>query len=325
MFERTVLPCAGATARRAQRILMVTKREADNSEDPVFVKDLEMGFNELNGSINPMVASARTYAQDSSNEGNQHRFITANGNLMKGVSLIKQALMPKLPPPPEESFPPPPPEPQFFEAAPPPVPEAPTDEEPSRPPTPEIEEDPMADPEIQAAAMETMRMLREFESRGNDLIAAAKRMALLMAEMSRLVNGGSKRELIRCAKEIASASAAVNRIGKLIANQCTDRRIRNDMLRVLEKIPTVATQLKILSTVKATMLGRQNVSEEEEIEATEMLVQNAQNLMSGVQNVIREAEAASIKIRCDAGFSIKWVRKSAARQAKFNQKRYMVN
>jgi vinculin len=70
------------------------------------------------------------------------------------------------------------------------------------------------------------------------------------------------------------------------------------------------------------MLGRQNVSEEEEIEATEMLVQNAQNLMSGVQNVIREAEAASIKIRCDAGFSIKWVRKSAARQAKFNQKRY---
>merc|ERR1712127_463060 len=141
----------------------------------------------------------------------------------------------------------------------------------------------------------------------------------LMAEMSRLVNGGSKRELIKCAKEIASSSADVNRIGKLIANQCTDRRIRNDMLRVLEKIPTVATQLKILSTVKATMLGRQNVSEEEEIEATEMLVQNAQNLMSGVQNVIREAEAASIKIRCDAGFSIKWVRKSAARQAKFNQ------
>lgn len=30
-----------------------------------------------------------------------------------------------------------------------------------------------------------------------------------------------------------------------------------------ERIPTISTQLKILSTVKATMLGRTNISEEE--------------------------------------------------------------
>jgi len=32
---------------------------------------------------------------------------------------------------------------------------------------------------------------------------------------------------------------------------------------VCERIPTISTQLKILSTVKATMLGRTNISEEE--------------------------------------------------------------
>lgn len=35
------------------------------------------------------------------------------------------------------------------------------------------------------------------------------------------------------------------------------------MFQVCERIPTISTQLKILSTVKATMLGRTNISEEE--------------------------------------------------------------
>lgn len=34
-------------------------------------------------------------------------------------------------------------------------------------------------------------------------------------------------------------------------------------VQVCERIPTISTQLKILSTVKATMLGRTNISEEE--------------------------------------------------------------
>lgn len=109
-----------------------------------------------------------------------------------------------------------------------------------------------------------------------------------MAEMSRLVRGGSgnKRALIQCAKDIAKASDEVTRLAKEVAKQCTDRRIRTNLLqvrmkvlesdqcrnrkkllvlfqKVCERIPTISTQLKILSTVKATMLGRTNISEEE--------------------------------------------------------------
>lgn len=46
------------------------------------------------------------------------------------------------------------------------------------------------------------------------------------------------------------------------------------------------------------------------LQATEMLVHNAQNLMQSVKETVREAEAASIKIRTDAGFTLRWVRKT---------------
>ncbi|TNN00057.1 hypothetical protein fugu_013089 [Takifugu bimaculatus] len=165
---------------------------------------------------------------------------------------------------------------------------------------------------ILAAAQSLHQEARKWSSKGNDIIAAAKRMALLMAEMSRLVRGGSgnKRALIQCAKDIAKASDEVTRLAKEVAKQCTDRRIRTNLLQVCERIPTISTQLKILSTVKATMLGRTNISEEESEQATEMLVHNAQNLMQSVKETVREAEAASIKIRTDAGFTLRWVRKT---------------
>ena len=82
-----------------------------------------------------------------------------------------------------------------------------------------------------------------------------------MARLSELVHSGdskgSKRELIATAKAIADASEDVSRIAKRIAFQCTDKRIRTNLLQVSDRIPTIATQLKILSTVKATMLGEQ--------------------------------------------------------------------
>lgn len=63
--------------------------------------------------------------------------------------------------------------------------------------------------------------------------------------------------MIATAKAIADASNDVTRIAKQLARECTDKRIRTNLLQVCERIPTIATQLKILSTVKATMLGAQ--------------------------------------------------------------------
>merc|ERR1719193_482998 len=166
----------------------------------------------------------------------------------------------------------------------------------------------LSDP-IQQAAHALHEEVRQWESRDNDLIQSAKRMALLMAKLSQLVRGegGTKKDLIATSKQLADASREVTKLAKELAKECTDKRMRTNLLQVCERIPTIGTQLKILSTVKATMLGAQGT--EEDIEATEMLVGNAQNLMQSVKQTVTAAEAASIKIRTDAGIRLKWVRK----------------
>ncbi|KAI5606745.1 vinculin b [Silurus asotus] len=313
---------AGATsiARRANRIVLVAKREVENSEEPKFRETLREAANELSASISPMVMGAKSVANNIQDPNLQKGFMDSGYRILESVAKVRDAFQPQ-----EPDFPPPPPpdlqQLSINDEGAPPKPPLPEGEvPPPRPPPPEEKDEEF--PEQRAGEMVSEPMMvaarqlhdeaRKWSSKGNDIIGAAKRMALLMAEMSRLVRGGSgnKRALIQCAKDIAKASDEVTRLAKEVAKQCTDKRIRTNLLQVCERIPTISTQLKILSTVKATMLGRTNISEEESEQATEMLVHNAQNLMQSVKETVREAEAASIKIRTDAGFTLHWVRKT---------------
>ncbi|KAL3079670.1 hypothetical protein niasHS_013952 [Heterodera schachtii] len=162
---------------------------------------------------------------------------------------------------------------------------------------------------ILSAAHNLHQELRQWSSNENDIVAAAKRMAILMARLSQLVRGegGNKKDLIDCAKAIADSSEEVTRLAVQLARLCTDIKMRMTLLQIAERIPTIATQLKILSTVKATMLGSQRTEEDEE--AMEQLVLNAQNLMQSVKDTVRAAEAASIKIRTNSGLRLRWIRK----------------
>ncbi|XP_077482344.1 vinculin [Stigmatopora argus] len=310
---------AGATsiARRANRILLVAKREVENSEDPKFREAVKAASDELSQTISPMVMDAKAVAGNIHDPNLRKGFLDSGYKILGAVAKVREAFQPQ-----EPDFPPPPLDLDQLnlndEPAPPkpPLPEG--EVPPPRPPPPEEkdEEFPEAGDMVNEPMMVAARQLhdeaRKWSSKGNDIIGAAKRMALLMAEMSRLVRGvtGNKRALIQCAKDIAKASDEVTRLAKEVAKQCTDKRIRTNLLQVCERIPTISTQLKILSTVKATMLGRTNISEEESEQATEMLVHNAQNLMQSVKETVREAEAASIKIRTDAGFTLHWIRKT---------------
>ncbi|XP_031734530.1 vinculin-like isoform X2 [Anarrhichthys ocellatus] len=383
---------AGATsiARRANRVLLVAKREVENSEDLRFRDTVKHASDILSHTISPMVMDAKAVAGNIQDKALQKAYLDSCLRILAAVGKVREAFQPQepdFPPPPpdldqlhvstvsDEQAPPKPPLPEGEVPPPrPPPPEEKDEEFPeqkagevlsepmmvaarqlhdearkwsSKPPLlphptqPEEEEaveerevddeDEFTDGEddyepellmmpsnqpvnqpMLAAAQALHQEARKWSSKGNDIIAAAKRMALLMAEMSRLVRGGSgnKRALIQCAKDIAKASDEVTRLAKEVAKQCTDRRIRTNLLQVCERIPTISTQLKILSTVKATMLGRTNISEEESEQATEMLVHNAQNLMQSVKETVREAEAASIRIRTDSGCTLRWVRKT---------------
>nr|XP_045625418.1 vinculin-like isoform X12 [Procambarus clarkii] len=384
-----------AIARLANRVLMVAKQEADNSEDPSFVAKVNAASDQVQAAVTPMVQNAKDVAMNPDDQRAISRWRQSNQailqpgaciehvrqshqpvvSLLSAVGEVRRAVMvypeeePIVPPPPDMSSlslnaaPPRPPAPPQIDLdddifkvdfmkifgepeialsptqyqgihlperdqAPPRPPLPGGEKAPPRPPPPETDDEdetnmfsevPQPNQPIMMAAHGLHQEVKQWSSRDNHIIAAAKKMALLMAQLSQLVRGegGTKKDLISCAKAIAEASEEVTRLAKDLARECTDKRMRTNLLQVCERIPTIGTQLKILSTVKATMLGAQEcfprrdseIGSEEDQEATEMLVGNAQNLMQSVKETVRAAEAASIKIRTDAGIRLRWVRK----------------
>ncbi|XP_066586879.1 vinculin isoform X8 [Prorops nasuta] len=314
-----------AIARLANRVILVAKQESDNSEDPAFINRVNRATDALQSSVPPMVQDAKSVAMNIHDHGAISNWRDSNRALLGSVGQVRKAIVvhPEVPPPPEMI--------QLHindEVAPPRPPLPGGEVPPPRPPPPETDDEdemfmhaPQPNQPIMMAAHGLHQEVRQWSSKDNEIIAAAKKMAILMARLSGLVRGegGNKRDLIACAKAIAEASQEVTRLAKELARECTDKRIRTNLLQVCERIPTIGTQLKILSTVKATMLGAQETlptweelmlyGTEEDQEATDMLVGNAQNLMQSVKETVRAAECASIKIRTASGMKLRWVRR----------------
>ncbi|CAD5126155.1 DgyrCDS14323 [Dimorphilus gyrociliatus] len=316
--------------KRSKRVMEVAEQEVENSEDPQLVNDVGQCVRKLEESLPPMVHSAKKVVNNTKDQRAVQDWRNNNNKLINAIDNVGLAVQRGMPKPtwePEidldrmhiddESAPPRPPLPSDSAPPRPPPPSDTEDDEPSFP-----EEMPNENQPIMQAAHALHMDVKQWSSRDNDIIAAAKEMAILMANLSQLVRGesSSKKELIATAKAIAEASERVTKLAKKLAMDCTDKRMRMNLLQVCERIPTIGTQLKILSTVKATMLGAQETvpipddnelasGSEEDQEATEMLVGNAQNLMQSVRDTVRAAEAASIKIRIDSGYTIRWHRR----------------
>ncbi|XP_036360826.1 vinculin isoform X11 [Octopus sinensis] len=324
---------ASNIARRANRVLQVAQQEAENSEDPQFVEKVNSASDVLKSTITPMVQEAKSVSIDPKDQVAANNWRKANNSLISAVGQVRKSVMvtPKEDNRYTQAFPPPPDMSQLSISDAPPRPPLPSDACPPRPPPPETDDEdesafpvPQVNQPIMMAAHDLHMETKQWSSKDNEIIVAAKKMALLLAKLSHLVRGegGSKKDLIATAKAIAEASEEVTRLAKILALECTDKRMRTNLLLVCERIPTIGTQLKILSTVKATMLGAQEPipapdgseiacesSSQEDQDATEMLVGNAQNLMQSVKETVRAAEAASIKIRVDSGYTIRWIRK----------------
>ncbi|XP_051173650.1 vinculin isoform X4 [Leptopilina boulardi] len=302
-----------AIARLANRVILVAKQESDNSEDPAFIERVNRATDALQNAVAPMVQDAKKVAMNTNDGPAVSKWRESNRNLLGAVGQVRKAVTA------DSDVIQPPAISQLHigdEMAPPRPPLPSGDIPPPRPPPPETDDEdemfmhaPQPNQPIMMAAHGLHQEVRQWSSKDNEIIAAAKKMAILMGRLSGLVRGegGNKRDLIACAKAIAEASQEVTRLAKELARECTDKRIRTNLLQVCERIPTIGTQLKILSTVKATMLGAQGTEEDQE--ATDMLVGNAQNLMQSVKETVRAAECASIKIRTASGMKLRWVRR----------------
>ncbi|ETN75948.1 vinculin family protein [Necator americanus] len=340
-------------ARLGNRVLMAAQNEADNSEEPAYCDRVNNAANQVRAAIPPMVTQAKQVAMSPRDTGAANAWRNANDRLLDSVkaqtSQVLRTVPPQAPTPPvvhnkmiiREEIPAPPRPPPPVEISPPPRPPPPPeydDEEETRAfweryPLPQASHQP-----ILSAAHSLHNELKQWSSQENEIVAAAKRMAILMARLSQLVRGegGTKKDLIECAKAIADSSEEVTRLAVQLARLCTDLKMRMALLQMAERIPTIATQLKVCSTVKSTMFGTsmtigpygeqvdgndfcekiehalkltELTSSEEDIEAMEQLAHNAQNLMLAVKDTVRAAEAASIKIKTNSGLRLRWIRK----------------
>ncbi|KAF5402525.1 Vinculin [Paragonimus heterotremus] len=318
-YTTGVVEATTSIARRANRVLQLATREADNSEDPLYVDRMNDAVKQLRSTITPMVSEAKGLVTEIRDPRMHERWRSSNRNLLAAVGLVKQAVGPSDLP---NSF-----YHQHYQQ-----PNSTVKDPSTEIPVKEmramalrtspvlsktdvsdtdIEEEfdfppPEENQPIMAAAHALHHEARLWSSRDNELIATTKRMAALMAQLSQIVRGeyGTKKDLINVAMAIAGASLDVNRCAKALAKECTDLRIRSNLLHLSERILTIGNQLRILSTVKATMLESQGSNEDRE--NTESLVGNAQNLMQSVIEALHVASGASIKIRVDSGYKISW-------------------
>ena len=130
---------------------------------------------------------------------------------------------------------------------------------------------------------------------GNVIVSTSALLAEKFSRLSDLAasfgNGAtpeSKLDFIRVAKEIAQDVKAVEAEARKIAKQCTDKRLADDLLATVDRIPTISTQLKILAMVKA--------SSPDDADNELLLVQCAQNLMGAVKTTIASTQAAHLRM-----------------------------
>ncbi|KAL5111929.1 Vinculin [Taenia crassiceps] len=317
-------------ALRANRVLQVAMRETENSEDGVYVELVNEAIHKLRARITAMVADAKSMVLAMDDPGVRERWRASSRNLVDAVSGVGQVVEPtylhsaavnaglasqrntlrdKVAPV-NDAIPIAEMRQLYIQGA----ASSSISDDNSRPLSPETDlEDefnyplPEKNQPIMAAAHALHQEARLWSSRDNELIAATKRIAALMAKLSQIVRGeyGNKKDLINVSMAIAEASVDVTRCARALGRECTDRRMKTSLLQLSERIQMIGNQLKILSTVKATMLGSDDSPEDQE--NTEVLVGNAQNLMQAVIETVRVAEGASIKMRVDSGYKIRWM------------------
>jgi len=109
-----------------------------------------------------------------------------------------------------------------------------------------------------------------------------------MAKLSAFAAQGNVKDMILCARAIADKIAKVMAFAKSIADECTDPRLKADVLNYAQSISSFSTQLKIISAVKAASDVPDPANENQ-------LITCAQGLSDAVVKAVRAAESASIR------------------------------
>ncbi|XP_059803325.1 catenin alpha-3-like [Hypanus sabinus] len=139
-----------------------------------------------------------------------------------------------------------------------------------------------------------------WDDTSNDIIVLAKKMCMIMVEMTDFSRGRgplkNTSDVIKAAKTISDSGNRMDVLVRQIASQCQDQSCKQDLLAYLEQIKLYSHQLKICSKVKAEI---QNLSGELIVSALDSitsLILAAKNLMNTVVDTVKMSYIASTKI-----------------------------
>lgn len=98
----------------------------------------------------------------------------------------------------------------------------------------------------------------------------------------------TKKAFISAAQQITAQATGVAKSAHPLVKECTDKRLKAQLLGALDKIQTLGQQLKIVAAVKA--------SAPTDRDQDAQLVACATNLMNAVKGCLRDCESASLRI-----------------------------
>jgi len=140
-----------------------------------------------------------------------------------------------------------------------------------------------------------------YEDHSNEIIVLAKKMCLIMMQMTDFTRGTgplkTTNDVIQAAQIIANHGSELNELAQTIAKACPDVNTTRDLCAYLAKIIALTHQLNMCASVKAEV---QNIAGEmvvSGIDSATSLIQAAKNLMSAVVATVKHSYVASTQAK----------------------------
>jgi len=138
----------------------------------------------------------------------------------------------------------------------------------------------------------------------------------------------AKKEMIQKALEITQVTNSILKDCKELAELCTDKRLKMQLLNTVDRLNTLSQQLRVVTAVKA--------SNPRDLDTYNQLFSCASNLTETMKRLLRDSEAASVRCnfktsgnaalaiikfkknlkKCKAGAALKKAAASAALKSK---------
>lgn len=146
-----------------------------------------------------------------------------------------------------------------------------------------------------------MREMTKWDDSANDIIVLAKKMCMIMMQMTDFTRGKgqlkSTMDVITAARRISDCGTQLDKLARAVADQCPDSASKSDLIAYLQRITLYCHQLNITCKVKADV---QNVGGELSIsglDSATSLIQAAKNLMTAVVLTVKASYIASTKYK----------------------------